>query len=106
MSTRNSIEAVKKFAGGRDFYFGKVIATVVTTTGIMYIYNNISVGVQYNVPYMQMDVDVMWEEDASQPSYKELGLHGKYNSNFQDFTFLNNTLQWEDGDNKILVKSI
>lgn len=86
MSRQNPIKAVKDFIGGKDSYFGKVNAIVITTNGI-YNYNNIDIRIQYNVPYMQMNVDIIWEDDTSQPSYKDLGLHGMYNSNFQNFVF-------------------
>lgn len=103
MSEYGSINAVKDFLGGKDRYFGKVNASVISSNGVYY-YNNISIRIQYNVPYMQMDVAIIWEDDTTQPSYNSIGLHGMYNSNFQNFIYSNNSLQWEDGDNKILVK--
>lgn len=51
-----------------------------------------------------MTLDIIWEDDESQPSYQTLCLHGTYNSNFQNFIFSNHTLQWKDGESKILIK--
>lgn len=105
MSKDSSFNAVKDFIGERERYYGKVDATVITTEGV-YIYNDIEIQIHYDIPYMQMKLDILWEEDTSQPFYKSLGLHGTYNTNYQNFIFFNNSLQWEDGDNKIIIKKI
>ena len=99
----SSINAVKDFIGGKDNFFGKVDASVITSTGI-YIYNNIDIRIQYNFSFEQMTLDIIWEDDESQPSYQTLCLHGTYNSNFQNLIFSNHTLQWKDGESKILIK--
>ena len=72
----------------------------------VYKYSNISVFVSYNIPYMQMDVSVIWEDDDTQIDYKTLGLHGVYNTNFQNFVYENGDLIWYDGNKKIVIKSI
>ena len=48
-------------------------------------------------------VDIIWEDDDSHDEYHSLGLHGTYSSDYQDFVFVNNSLSFEDGDNKITI---
>ena len=53
---------------------------------------------------MQMDVALEWDDDETQVSYKKLGLHVGYNSNFQEFSLDDDYLQWQDGENCISVR--
>ena len=52
---------------------------------------------------MQMDIDVVWEDDSSQPDYRTLGLHGRYNSHFQEFQYDDGYLRWNDGTASISI---
>ena len=72
----------------------------------VYKYSNISVYVSNNTKYEQMDVSIIWEEDNTQKDHKTLGLHGVYNTNFQNFIYENGDLIWYDGNKKIVIKSI
>lgn len=63
----------------------------------------IFVSVTYNIAYMQMDIDVVWEDDSSQTDYHTLGLHGRYNSSFQDFRYEDGYLRWKDGAASISI---
>ena len=61
------------------------------------------VSATYNIAYMQMDIDVVWEDDSSQPDYRTLGLHGRYNSHFQEFQYDDGYLRWNDGTASISI---
>lgn len=71
---------------------------------MVYIYKNIYVKVYYDTAYAQMCVKIVWEDDISQPAYKTIGLHGIYNTNFQQFTYLNGILKWDDNNNIIAIR--
>ena len=101
MSSR-SIKAILD-AFDRDTYSGKVDVDVFTG-GESYTYHNITLRVYYDAGYRQITVSVMWEEDSYQPDYKSLGLHGMYNTNFQDFKYSRGCLQWEDGPSSISIR--
>lgn len=103
MSIDNSFMAVKEAIGGGQNLFKK-LDVLVETDAEVYIYRGVDVRVGYNIGYMQMEVDIDWDEDRTQPHYKTLGLHGRYNSNYQEFSCENSTLQWEDGPNKISIQ--
>lgn len=100
MNKDASFKAVKEIIGNRDPFLGKA-KVFVENKHNKYVYNNISVHIAYNIGYMQMDVDVFWEEGDEQIPYKELNLHGKYNTTYQNFKYENGILCWIDGDNKI-----
>lgn len=70
-----------------------------------HLYRDVFVSTYYQVPYMDYKVEIVWEDDPSQPDYKELGLHGSYSSNFQDFVFneTGNFLSFTDGDHNISI---
>ena len=99
MAISESLKAVKEAIGGESFS-GRV-NVLVQNLNQQYLYSNIHVGVSYNTSYMQMDINVFWEDDTHQCDYSTLGLHGRYNSNFQEFSCSNGTLTWKDGDNTI-----
>lgn len=96
-----SLKAVTE-AIDSDFFSGRV-DVLVQNSNQQYLYSDICVRVSYNFSYSQMDVDIIWEDDTNQSDYSTLGLHGKYNSNFQEFSHSNGILTWEDGKNKISV---
>lgn len=101
MGRSESLSAVKEAIGGD--LFSDNVDVFVQHSDQQYLYSGIYVRVSYNIPYMQMDVDIVWEDDTSQCDYSSLGLHGKYNSNYQDFSCSNGTLTWKDGKNTISV---
>lgn len=103
MSKDSSFRAVKDAVEGESFY-DTVDVGVSTPNGQVIIYRDVHLAVSYNYGYMQMDVDVMWEEDKLQKPYQSLGLHGKYNTNFQEFTFNGGYLSWQDGENTISIR--
>ena len=70
---------------------------------ITFLYKDVFVSATYNIAYMQMDIDVVWEDDSSQPDYHTLGLHGRYNSSFQDFRYEDGYLRWKDGAASISI---
>ena len=98
-----SVMAVKRAIGGGESFCGSVDA-IVENNGQLYTYSDIYASVTYNVGYMQMDVFLEWDDDRRQKSYKKLGLHLGYNSNFQQFSFKDDYLCWEDGENRIMVR--
>lgn len=55
----------------------------------------------YDYGYMQYSVSIYWK--LNDDSMHELGLHGKYNTNFQDFSFSNDMLIIISGDIKICL---
>ena len=71
---------------------------------LLYILKNIYVKVYYDTAYAQMCVEIVWEDDISQPAYKTIGLHGIYNTNFQQFTYQNGILKWDDNNNIIAIR--
>lgn len=97
-----SFRAVKEALNDTERYYGKK-DVIVSVNDKVFPYNNVLVSINYNIGYMQMDVQVIWEDDKEQISYKELNLHGIYNTNFQDFTFQNHSLIWKDGNNNISI---
>ena len=86
-----------------DRFFGKCDVAVDNL-----LYRNIDVAVAYQVPYMDFRVDILWEQDASQKNYKDVGLHGYYSSNFQSFSFdeTANSLSFNDGIHRIVVHPV
>lgn len=68
-----------------------------------FLYKDVFVSATYNIAYMQMDIDVVWEDDSSQPDYRTLGLHGRYNSHFQEFQYDDGYLRWNDGTASISI---
>ena len=103
MNRHRSLMAVKDAIGGGQTYCGNV-DVIVENSGRIYIYNDIFASVSYNIGYMQMDVALEWDDDETQVSYKKLGLHVGYNSNFQEFSLDDDYLQWQDGENCISVR--
>ena len=101
MDREKSFKAVKD-AVGTDHFFGNLDVEVRNSEGTFY-YRGVNVQVSYNIGYMQMDVIICWEDDTSMPDYHSLGLHGKYNSNFQDFKNRGRCLSWDDNGNNISV---
>ena len=97
----DQIGIVKSAVGGEQFH--NYIDVYVQTRQRMYVYKNVYVSVYYDIPYMQMDIEIVWEDDASQPDYKQLGLHMGYNTHFQHFSNENSCLTWKDGDNLIQI---
>ena len=102
MGKETSLMAIKTAIDGE--YYRDTVDVVVENNGTIYLYNDISINISYNIGYMQMDVSLFWEEDNEQISYKQLGLHVGYNSNFQEFSFDGNILVWRDGVNKISIR--
>lgn len=108
MSIDESFEACREFIIFQhknstlrdDHYFGKSNVSVDDM-----LYKNISVSVTYQVGYMDYKVEIFWEQDDSQPDYKDIGLHGKYSSNFQIFSFNEavNALSFYDGSHEIVI---
>jgi len=101
MSSR-SIKAILD-AFDSNTYLGKVDVDVFRN-GESYTYYNVTLHVYDDPKYRQITVLVMWEEDSSQPDYESLGLHGMYNTNFQDFKYSRGCLQWEDGPSLISIR--
>ncbi len=102
MGRDRSFTDVKKAIGGGDSFSGK--RNVIVSMGeITFLYKDVFVSVTYNIAYMQMDIDVVWEDDSSQTDYHTLGLHGRYNSSFQDFRYEDGYLRWKDGAASISI---
>jgi galactose mutarotase-like enzyme len=108
LSKDKAIAAVKDFIKARagkekDNYQGK-FDVLVNNGKESYLYKNVSVSLYYEVKFKQFTVNIVWEDDSKQKSYDKLGLHGVYNTNFQtDMVFVNNSLNFSDGDNKISI---
>ena len=102
MSRDRAFAAVKKAIGGGSSFSGKrnVLVSMGERT---FLYKDVFVSSTYNIAYMQMDIDVVWEDDSSQPDYHTLGLHGRYNSSFQDFRYEDGYLRWKDGAASISI---
>ena len=101
MDRFESLRAVKKAIDGE--FFSDRVDVLVQNSNQQYLYSDVYVRVTYNIAYMQMDVDIVWEDDTNQCDYSTLGLHGRYNSNFQEFSCSNGTLTWKDGENTISI---
>ena len=98
-----SLSAVKKAIGGERFHGIKDVSVHNYSTNEDYYYDDVLVTICYNVQYKQMDVSIIWEDDITQKNYKAINLHGKYNTNFQDFECIDNILHWKDGENQICI---
>ena len=105
MSKYQSMQNLKKAIGGGESFYGHA-TVIVKHDEVKYVYNDICIRVSYNAGYMQLDLSVIWEDDSNQVPYKQLGLHGSYNTTFQSFEFSNDTLRWIDGNNEILIINI
>jgi len=105
MSKYQSMQNLKKAIGGGESFYGQATA-IVKCDKDEYVYNDISIRVSYNSGYMQLDLSVIWEDDYNQVPYKQLGLHGSYNTTFQSFDFSIDTLRWRDENNEILLINI
>lgn len=101
MDRFESLRAVKEAIDGESF--SDRVDILVQNLNQQYLYSDVNVSISYNIGYMQMDVDIVWEDDTKQRDYSTLGLHGRYNSNFQEFSCSNGTLTWEDGENTISI---
>ena len=66
MSRDRSFAAVKKAIRGGSSFSGKrnVLVSMGERT---FLYKDVFVSATYNIAYMQMDIDVVWEDDWSQP---------------------------------------
>lgn len=100
-----SFRNVKNVIGDVQPYDG-INDVLVFCDNNVYKYSNISVYISYDIRYEQMNISILWEDDNTQKNYKTLGLHGVYNTNFQNFVYENGDLIWHDGNNKIVIKSI
>ena len=96
MDKFNSISSIKDAIAG-ETYSGSLDVYVAHN-------KNIYVKVYYDTAYAQMCVEIVGEDDISQPAYKTIGLHGIYNTNFQQFTYLNGILKWDDNNNIIAIR--
>lgn len=107
MSPNNSsFVAVREFAENMigtppDISLKRV--TVLVEGSANYCYRNIRMSITYNYGYMDYQVSLLWEDDADQPDYKSLDLHGYYSTNFQNFVFSNGTLTFTDGANRVTI---
>lgn len=103
MGKMDSISAVKDAIGGGEKYYGRADAYVLCGNK-EYIYRDIEFSVRYDYGYMQMRIEICWEDDeADKPPYHSIGLHGQYNTNFQEFAYSCDRLKWSDGNNRIEV---
>lgn len=76
---------------------------VLVQSNQQFCYHNINLSITYKYEYRDYQVELFWEDDNTQPKYQDLGLHGKYSSNFQFFIFSNGVLSFSDGDNEISI---
>ena len=101
-----SFSNVRSFAGASggspDNFYRRVNVTVHHGQE-EYLYRGIymSIGYQYN--YMDYKVELIWEDDTSQPNYEDIGLHGEYSTNWQEFSFSGGRLSFTDDDNQVSV---
>ena len=101
-----SIDAVRDFIKDETFpngSFQKSLNVTVTTPNGTLLYENICIHIYYEHRYSQYLISVLWEEGSSAPDYEIMGLHGKYNTNFNFFKFTNGCLIFDDGDNNITI---
>ena len=101
------------FSAARDFamshanedYFNEKCTVYVNQNGENIIYNHITVTISYQTAYEDFRVTLVWEEDEEQISYKDIGLHGYYSTNFNLFVFneLSETLSFNDEDKTITI---
>ena len=98
----DSIGAVKDAIEDGEFHGNVDVA--VSCDKHTYIYKNIYVSIYYHVGYMQMNVDISWDDDVTQPRYSVLGLHAGYNTNFQEFSYDAGYLMWYDNKKRISIK--
>lgn len=92
---------VESLGGTPDSFHAKL--DVVVTGAEDYLFKSVDFCTFYVASYIQYEVDIGWEDDKSKPDYHDLGLFGRYNTNFQSFSFVNGKLVFCDGDNRINV---
>ena len=108
MSKMNAIKAIKEFVLAINFEpsdsFTSKMNVIVQNNNSNYVYKDIFTSIYYVASYGQFNVEIVWEDDKEQVDYKSLQLHGTYNTNFQtDMTYSNQTLSFNDGENKITL---
>lgn len=89
-------------AGGTPDDFRETVDVLVQTS-TSHLYRDIEIHISYRYGYRDYQIELMWENDMCQIDYHKLGLHGYYSTNFQAFSFSDNTLSFQDGDNVIVV---
>jgi len=100
-SFRNVKDFVEKLGGCADSFQG--VFDVMVETDTPYLYRDVIVHTSYNYGYMDYQIDIIWEDDKNQVSYKDINLHGTYSSNFQLFLHTNKNLSFLDGNCKITI---
>ncbi|MCI7472533.1 MAG: hypothetical protein MSB10_02505 [Clostridiales bacterium] len=103
-----SFRSVRSFAeacgGSPDSFYQKVDALVhCNDNDREYLYRGIDINISYHFGYMDYQVELIWEDDSSQPDYKSIGLHGKYSTNWQEFSVCEDKLSFMDGSNRISI---
>ena len=95
-------DAIHRAAGCEDRFQGKR-NVVVRHLNDEYVYKNVYVSAYYDASFGQMTVIVDWDDDKTQPPCKEIGLFGKFCTNFQEFSFADGYLRWSDKKKRISI---
>lgn len=88
----NSIHAVKQLTQNSESFLTTTTVVVQFTNKSKLTYDGIKVFCGYDHGYGQYKVEIYWEDDSTQPHYKEEGLYGQYNTNFQHMEYNDNSL--------------
>ena len=103
---KRSFSSVRSFAeasGGSPDSFYRRVDVMVCHGQEKYLYQEIYMSISYQYKYMDYKVDLVWEDDATQPDYEDIGLHGGYSTNFQEFSFSGDELSFTDGGNQVSI---
>lgn len=100
-----SMQNIHEFMEACDYIsdtFYMKLDVIVFANGSEYLYKNVTVNISHEFKYGHYKVSIIWEDDLSQVPYKQLGLHGYYSTNFQEFSFLT-SLDFYDDDKSISI---
>lgn len=100
----DSFNAILDFTGNKQS-FQKKLNVLVLKNNESYLYEDITVIIDYQVSYNQYKISIIWEEDLNQRSFRELNLRGMYNTNFNKFFLENENLVLTD-DNGVKITVI
>jgi len=89
----SSLQAVKKFTRNQESFTGNSDISVYKNGELQWHYRNIYIRCYFVVSYGQYTIEIMWENDKKQyQTYHERGLHGQYNTNFQEMKYKDGVL--------------
>lgn len=102
MESMQNIHEFMEACGHISDTFYMKLNVLVYVNGREYEYESVTVNISHEFKFGHYKVSIIWEDDKSQIPYEQLGLHGYYSTNFQEFSFLT-SLDFDDGNKSISI---